>query len=291
MRLVRLDEEINEAYERCVSEATTAFGNGAVFLEEFLDEVRHIEVQIVADGHGGVKHLYERDCSVQLRSQKVVEVAPARMHPGLRERILDCVVNLARKANYRRVGTVEFMVAGPRSALCLHGGENPRIQVEHTITEEVTNVDIVKTQLGIAGGSKLEDLGLPGGPGNALSPLRSFSIQCRVSLAPGGGSTVADYSEPYGEGVRIDAALYQGGSPSMHYDPLVGKPICFASGEGIESSPSQIGEEAFQACRERTIAAFDAYQITGVNTNKDTLKGILAHPGFVTNEVLLSFDS
>jgi len=164
MRLVERDADLVDSYSRCTSEAQTAFGNGSVFLEEFLRDARHIEVQVVADGQGGVVHLFERDCSVQLRNQKVVEVAPARMHPELRERITSCSVRLAQGCNYRGVGTVEFMVAGE-----LHDPEakfvfmevNPRIQVEHTITEEVTGVDIVKTQLLIAGGYAMRDLGLP----------------------------------------------------------------------------------------------------------------------------------
>jgi acetyl-CoA carboxylase carboxyltransferase component/acetyl/propionyl-CoA carboxylase alpha subunit len=283
MRLVRKESELDESYERCTSEAQVAFGNGSVFLEEFLDDARHIEVQIVADGHGGVVHLYERDCSVQLRNQKVVEVAPARIHPELRQRITDCAVRLMRSCGYRGVGTVEFMVAGHLNnpnARFVFMEVNPRVQVEHTITEEVTNVDIVKTQLGIAGGWSLEDLKLPGGPGHAGSTLHGFAIQLRVSLAPGGSSEVSKYREPSGDGIRVDAALYEGCKPSMHYDPLVGKLIGFAPGEG---------ESAFQACRERTLSALDTYDIEGVNTNKDIMRGILMHPEFIQNEVILSF--
>jgi len=284
MRLVKTQEELAEAYNRCVSEARTAFGNGAVFLEEFLVEGRHIEVQVVADGQGGVGHLFERDCSVQIRNQKVVEVAPSRMHPSLRERITSCAVRLAQSCNYRGVGTVEFLVADPLDnpdARFVFMEVNPRIQVEHTITEEATGVDIVKTQLRIAGGEKLEELGLPGGEGSALSKLRGTAIQCRVSLAPGGGSDVTAYKEPQGEGVRVDAALYEGGKPSMHYDPLVGKLICYAPGAGDEAS--------FQAARERTLQALEDYTIEGVNTNKPLMRGILQHPEFINNEVLLSF--
>eukprot|EP00931_Biecheleriopsis_adriatica_P049724 TRINITY_DN28770_c0_g4_i1.p1 TRINITY_DN28770_c0_g4~~TRINITY_DN28770_c0_g4_i1.p1 ORF type:complete len:1184 (+),score=242.43 TRINITY_DN28770_c0_g4_i1:24-3554(+) len=283
MRLVRQDAELNEAFDRCTSEAKTAFGNGAVFLEEFLDEARHIEVQVLADGRGGCAHLYERDCSVQLRNQKVVEVAPARIHEGLRERILSCAVRLLKNCGYRGVGTVEFMVAGGLNepeARFVFMEVNPRVQVEHTITEEVTDVDIVKTQLGIAGGASLEDLKLGGGQGNAASTLRGFAIQARVSLAPGGGPEVTCYREPAGEGVRVDAALYEGCVPSMHYDPLVGKLICFSPGDG---------DEAFQVCRKCTIAALESYAIEGVNTNKMTLLGILRHEEFIRNEVLLSF--
>jgi len=285
MRLVRTQEELADAYDRCTSEAATAFGNGAVFLEEFLDEGRHIEVQVLADGQGGVKHLFERDCSVQIRNQKVVEVAPSRMHPELRERITSCAVQLAQGCNYRGVGTVEFLLSGSLDnpdTRFVFMEVNPRIQVEHTITEEVTGVDLVKAQLRIAGGARLEDLGLPGGRGHAASELRGCAIQCRVSLAPGGSREVTSYREPSGPGIRVDAALYEGGRPSMHYDPLVGKLICFAPGEGGSDA-------AFQASRELTLEALEGYQIEGVNTNKPLLRGILKHPEFVKNEVLLSF--
>lgn len=283
MRLVQKESELDDAFERCASEAKTAFGNGAVFFEEFLEDARHIEVQIVADGQGSCAHLFERDCSVQIRNQKVVEVAPSRMHPELRERITACAVRLMKECNYRGVGTVEFMVAGSLddpNVRFVFMEVNPRIQVEHTITEEVTGVDIVKTQLRIAGGAPLEECGLPGGEGSAASRLRGFAIQARVSLAPGGGPQVTGYAEPTGEGVRVDAALYDGCKPSMHYDPLVGKLICFAPGEG---------EEAFQRCRENTVRALGEFKIGGVNTNKGLIRNILQHPEFVNNEVMISF--
>jgi acetyl-CoA carboxylase carboxyltransferase component/biotin carboxyl carrier protein len=284
MRLVRKEDELVDSFNRCTSEARTAFGNGAVFLEEFLDEARHIEVQVVADGHGGCAHLFERDCSVQIRNQKVVEVAPSRMHPTLRERITTCAVQLIENCDYRGVGTVEFLVSGELSdpdARFVFMEVNPRIQVEHTITEEVTGTDLVKAQLRIAGGSRLDELGLPGGEGRAAAKLLGAAIQARVSLTPGGGPEVTRYAEPQGDGVRVDAALYEGGQPSMHYDPLVGKLICFASGD--------IDGPAFDAARLKTLEALNSYHIEGVNTNKPLLGNILQHPEFVNNEVLLSF--
>jgi len=288
MRLVRKESELTDSFNRCTSEAKTAFGNGSVFLEEFLDEARHIEVQIVADGQGGCVHLFERDCSVQIRNQKVVEVAPGRMHPELRKRITDCAVALAQGCNYRGIGTVEFMVSGrldDAEAKFVFMEVNPRVQVEHTITEMVTGVDLVKTQLKIAAGYKLEELGLPGGEGSAGARLLGSAIQARVSLTPGGGRQVTTYKEPSGDGVRVDAALYEGCEPSTHYDPLVGKLICFSPGEG----PTHLDDAAFQAVRERTLAALQNYVIEGVNTNKTLLRNIMLHPEFANNEVLLSF--
>eukprot|EP00927_Polykrikos_kofoidii_P017712 TRINITY_DN1808_c0_g1_i2.p1 TRINITY_DN1808_c0_g1~~TRINITY_DN1808_c0_g1_i2.p1 ORF type:complete len:1214 (-),score=204.07 TRINITY_DN1808_c0_g1_i2:136-3777(-) len=285
MRLVRKEAEMADAYNRCTSEARTAFGNGAVFFEEFLDDARHIEVQVVSDGQGGCVHLFERDCSVQVRNQKVVEVAPARMHPELRERITSCAVRLIKSCEYRGVGTVEFMVSGELTdpnAKFVFMEVNPRVQVEHTITEEVTGVDIVKTQLRLAAGLPLSEVGLPGGEGDAGARLLGASIQSRVSLAPGGSNTVETYREPTGEGIRVDAALYEGCKPSMHYDPLVGKLICSVRGEGGS-------DEAFQAARKLTLQALEKWEITGVNTNKGLMKNILEHPEFIQNEVLVSF--
>mmetsp|Transcript_47899 Transcript_47899/g.137456 ORF Transcript_47899/g.137456 Transcript_47899/m.137456 type:complete len:1184 (-) Transcript_47899:42-3593(-) len=284
MRLVTKESELESSFKSCTSEALTAFGNGAVFFEEFLQEARHIEVQIVSDGRGGVVHLFERDCSVQIRNQKVVEVAPARMHPDLRQRITDCAVRLIQNCEYQGVGTVEFMVADDLTnpdAKFIFMEVNPRIQVEHTITEEVTGVDIVTTQLKLAGGYSIAELGLPGGEGHAGSRIRGTAIQCRVSLAPGGGPEVTKYQEPTGEGVRVDAALYEGCKPSMHYDPLVGKLICFAPGDGTE--------ESFQAAREKTLGALEGFHLEGVNTNKHLHRNILLHPEFVNNDVRMSF--
>mmetsp|Transcript_75916 Transcript_75916/g.180448 ORF Transcript_75916/g.180448 Transcript_75916/m.180448 type:complete len:1202 (+) Transcript_75916:95-3700(+) len=288
MRLVNEESELADAFARCTSEAKTAFGNGAVFFEEFLTDARHIEIQVIADGQGGCAHLFERDCSVQIRNQKVVEVAPARMHPLLREQMTDCAVRLLKSCKYRGVGTVEFMVKGDLSdpqARFVFMEVNPRIQVEHTITEEVTGVDIVKSQLRIANRMKLEELGLPGGEGNAAATLLGSAIQARVSLAPGGSKNVEKYREPTGDGVRVDAALYEGCQPSMHYDPLVGKLICFAPGP----VPTHENHEAFEAARQKTLRALDEWDIEGVKTNKSLCAGILQHPEFVKNEVLLSF--
>jgi len=283
MRLVTEETELVDSFNRCTSEATTAFGNGSVFFEEFMTDARHIEVQIVSDGQGGVKHLFERDCSVQIRNQKVVEVAPARMHPELREKITGCAVNLIKNCDYKGVGTVEFMVGGSLddpNVRFIFMEVNPRVQVEHTITEEITGVDIVKTQLHIAGGASLADCGLPGGEGNAASTIRGAAIQSRVSLAPGGGKEVTTYREPSGDGIRVDGALYEGCSPSVHYDPLVGKLICFAPGNG---------DAAFQDARNLSLSALENWDIQGVNTNKALMRGILTHPEFVNNDVLLSF--
>jgi len=161
---------------------------------------------------------------------------------------------------------------------------NPRIQVEHTITEEVTGIDIVESQLAIAGGYKLGDIGLPRADASdehASTSLKGFSIQARCSLAPGGGPEVTKYAIPEGDGIRVDGALYEGCKPSMHYDPLIGKLICSVNGEQ--------GTETFEAARHLTMKALDDYTIQGVNTNKPLLHAILKHPKFINNDVLISF--
>ena len=148
---------MDEAFERCRSEAEAAFGDGALFVEQLVPRPRHIEVQILADGHGNVVHLYDRDCSVQLRNQKVVEVAPAPgLDQGLRQRILADAVELARAAGYVNAGTVEFLVS-PETGEHFFIECNPRIQVEHTVTEQVTGVDLVEAQFRIAAGASLAD--------------------------------------------------------------------------------------------------------------------------------------
>lgn len=158
MRVVREMDEVLEAYERCSSEALTAFGDGSMFIERLVEKPRHIEVQILADKTGDTLHLYDRDCSVQRRHQKVVEIAPASgLRPEVREAMLTAAVKLCKHIGYKNAGTVEFLVENDGSAFYFIE-VNPRVQVEHTVTEEVCGVDIVQTQIMIAGGATLEEL-------------------------------------------------------------------------------------------------------------------------------------
>ena len=195
-----------EAFARCQGEAEAAFGDRAVFLEKIVPRPRHIEVQVLGDGQGNVVHLFERDCSVQLRNQKVVEVAPApNLDAGLRQRILADAVKLARAARYENAGTVEFLVY-PESGEHFFIECNPRIQVEHTITEQVMGVDLVEAQFRIAAGASLGALGLA--DQKAVGTPRGFAVQARI-VAQGTG-TLSAYSEPSGPGVRVDACGYLG---------------------------------------------------------------------------------
>ncbi|WP_421998907.1 carboxyl transferase domain-containing protein [Reyranella sp.] len=265
MRLVSRPEEMDEAFARCQGEAEAAFGDSALFLEKIVPRPRHIEVQVLGDGHGNVVHLFERDCSVQLRNQKVVEVAPApNLDPALRRRILDDAVTLARAAGYANAGTVEFLVA-PETGEHFFIECNPRIQVEHTITEQVMGLDLVETQFRIAAGGTLEALGLA--DQTAVGTPRGFAIQARV-VAQGAGTLTA-YREPTGPGVRVDACGYVGLAPPPQFDPLLAKLICQSSSSG-----------SFTSAVERTERALDEFQIVGVPTNRDQLRAILAHAEF-----------
>lgn len=176
MRVVRDQESLKESFERATSEAKSAFGNGTVFVERFLDKPKHIEVQLLGDNQGNIVHLYERDCSVQRRHQKVVEIAPAKdLPPETRDAILKDAVRLAQSVNYRNAGTAEFLVDQQNRYYFIE--INPRIQVEHTITEEITGIDIVAAQIQIAAGATLQQLGLT----QDRISTRGFAIQCRIT--------------------------------------------------------------------------------------------------------------
>ena len=186
---------MDEAFARCQSEAEAAFGDRAVFLEKIVPRPRHIEVQVLGDGQGNVVHLFERDCSVQLRNQKVVEIAPApNLDAGLRQRILADAVKLARAARYENAGTVEFLV-NPETGEHFFIECNPRIQVEHTVTEQVTGFDLVEAQFRIAAGASLAALGLA--DQKSVGVPRGFAVQARVvARAPARSAPIASRRGP-----------------------------------------------------------------------------------------------
>ncbi|KAL0468908.1 carbamoyl-phosphate synthase L chain, ATP binding domain-containing protein [Neurospora intermedia] len=205
MRVVRDEASLRESFERATSEAKSAFGNGTVFVERFLDKPKHIEVQLLGDNHGNIVHLYERDCSVQRRHQKVVEIAPAKDLPTeTRDAILADAVKLAKSVNYRNAGTAEFLVDQQNRYYFIE--INPRIQVEHTITEEITGIDIVAAQIQIAAGATLEQLGLT----QDRITTRGFAIQCRITTEDPAKNFQPDtgkievYRSAGGNGVRLD---------------------------------------------------------------------------------------
>ena len=287
-RVARADE-VASAYERCRAEAQAAFGNGEVYVEEFIDRARHVEVQILGDAGGAVAHLGERECSVQRQFQKIVEVAPA---PGLaaaaRTAIIDAAVRFAAGVGYRNAGTFEFLVdvsGSPAGGAFAFIETNARLQVEHTVTEEVTGVDIVKAQLKLAAGATLADLGIDGG----VEP-RGCAIQARVcmesvredgAILPTAG-TLAAYEPPSGPGVRTDGFGYAGYETSLGFDPLLAKVI------GHSPSAAAHGG-AFDDTVARTSRALAEFRIEGVETNIAFLRAILGHPDFANGNVHTRF--
>jgi pyruvate carboxylase len=234
-----------------------------LFVEKLVDRPRHIEVQILADAHGNAVHLHERDCSVQLRHQKVVEVAPApALDEALRARILADAIKLVRAAEYVNAGTVEFLVT-PETGEYFFIECNPRIQVEHTVTEQVTGVDLVEAQFHIAAGATLASIGL--GDQDAVGAPRGFAVQARV-VARGAG-VMGAYKEPSGPGVRVDACGYLGYAPPPQFDPLFAKVI------GSSSSAA-----TFESAVDRTLRALDEFHVAGLPTNLGQLRAILSHP-------------
>ncbi|KAB2352674.1 carboxyl transferase domain-containing protein [Actinomadura rudentiformis] len=267
MRVVESAAELPEAYERCRSEAFAAFGKGDLYVERYAPHARHIEVQIVGDGSGAVTHLWERDCSVQRRHQKLIEIAPApSLSAGLRDRILDAATAMAAHVRYGSLGTFEFLVTGGEFWFL---EANPRLQVEHTVTEEITGVDLVKTQIRLARGESLGDLGLarpPAPAGCALQVRVNTETLDRDGTPRPEAGTLTAFSPPMGPGVRVDTHGYTGYRTSLRYDPLLAKVIVRA--------------EDFPAAVARATGALSEFEITGVATTVPLLRGILRHPAF-----------
>jgi acetyl/propionyl-CoA carboxylase alpha subunit/acetyl-CoA carboxylase carboxyltransferase component len=281
-RVVTRMEDIEEAYSRCQSEAELSFGLPDVYVEQFISNARHIEVQIVGDQHGAVTHFGERECSIQRRHQKVIEIAPApNLDSDLRDQIIEAALRFAQNESYSNLGTFEFLVAGDAVA----GGQpfvfieaNARLQVEHTVTEEVTGVDLVTTQIQLAGGASLAELGLDQ-PARYLP--RGYAIQARVnmetfaedgSIRPTSGRLKV-YEAPSGPGVRTDGFGYAGYQTSSAFDSLLAKVI--------GHSPSDRFEDAIT----RTRRALSEFRLEGLESNISFLQNILAHPEFANGQI------
>jgi acetyl/propionyl-CoA carboxylase alpha subunit/acetyl-CoA carboxylase carboxyltransferase component len=272
-RAVLAEDEIEPAFARCQSEAAAAFGCADVYVEEFIPQARHVEVQILGDRAGRIAHLGERECSVQRRFQKLVEVAPAPgLDPGLRHAIIDAAVRFARSVEYRNLGTFEFLIDVSGRVPFVFIETNARLQVEHTVTEAVTGVDLVQTQIRLAQGMLLPELGVPAEP-------RGFAIQARVnmetigadgSVRPAGGTLTA-YEAPNGPGVRTDGFGYAGYRTSRSFDSLLAKVIVQAP-----TFPAAVG---------RAARALSEFRLEGVGSNIPFLRAILAHPDFVAGTV------
>ncbi len=281
MRVVHDAEHLAACLEEAQGEAKSAFGDASVFLEKFLPRARHIEVQILADEHGNLVHLYERDCSVQRRHQKVVEVAPAFNLPEkIRGELCAAAVQIARKAKYRNAGTVEFLY-DVDSLKWYFIEVNPRIQVEHTVTEMVTGVDLVRSQILIAQGHTLHEAPLSLPPQEKI-PLYGAALQCRVTtedpekhFAPDYGK-ISTYRSPAGFGIRLDGGTaYAGAVLSAYYDSLLVKVTAW-------------GTNLTEACQ-RMDRALREFRIRGVKTNIPFLENVANHPRFRAGEVTTSF--
>ncbi len=270
MRQVRAEDELEEALERARSESKLAFGSETVFCERLLDKVRHIEVQILGDHHGNEVHLFERDCSVQRRHQKVIEIAPAPdLDAALRARICEDALKLARASNYTSAGTVEFLVSDAEHFFI---EVNARLQVEHTVTEQITGIDLVQAQLRIAEGHPLSSPLIRIPSQDAIVP-RGFAVQCRVTtedpaanFAPDSG-TIHTWRAGTGFGIRLDAGnCYPGAVISAHYDSLLFKVISYA--------------DTFANAVQKMQRALREFRIRGVKTNIPFLENVLSHPTF-----------
>ena len=277
MRRVESGADLPDALQVAMREAESAFGDPTVFLETAVVEPRHIEVQILADATGHVVHLYERDCSVQRRHQKVIEVAPAvGLDPALRARICDDAVRFARRIGYVNAGTVEFLVDQRGTHVFIE--MNPRIQVEHTVTEEVTDVDLVAAQIRIAAGATLDDLGLQ----QESIQVRGAALQCRITTEdPTNGfrpdtGRIITYRSPGGAGVRVDGGtVHAGAEVSAHFDSLLVKLTCR-------------GRDWTAAVR-RARRALAEFRVRGVSTNIPFLQAVLEDPDFAAGGVTTSF--
>ena len=273
MKIVRSADELRSAIESAQREAKKSFGDGRLLLERYIEEPRHVEFQIFGDGNGNVVHLFERDCSIQRRHQKVIEETPApRYADELRQRMAAAAVAAARGVDYRSAGTVEFIVTPENDFYFLE--MNTRLQVEHPITEEVAGVDLVRAQLALAGGGKLpwkqEDLHQRG---HAIE-VRIYAEDPDDRFLPQSGK-IAFYREPSGPGVRVDAGVSQGAEIGVSFDPMLAKLICYA--------------ESRDAAIDRLDRALRDYIVLGTKTNISWLRRLVTHPAFRDGRVSTRF--
>ncbi len=281
MRVIRDDEQLRKGFFEARNEAQNAFGDDTVFLEKFVERPKHIEVQLVGDQHGHLTHLYERDCSVQRRFQKVVEVAPAvDLTESLRQRLYEYALKIGKAVGYDNVGTVEFLV-NPELDRIYFIEVNPRIQVEHTVTEMITGVDIVKTQIYIAAGYPLESPEVGLGP-DVKVPRMGVAVQCRITtedatndFKPDYGTVVA-YRSAGGFGIRLDqGSVYQGAIISPFFDSLLVK---------VSTQAPTLASAA-----QKMLRTLDEFRVRGVKTNMQFLQNIVRHPEFQAGHATVDF--
>lgn len=283
MRVVSNIDDLEEAYRQAQSEANIAFGSGDVYVEQYIQRARHIEVQIAGDHSGNIVHFGDRDCSIQRRHQKLIEIAPApALGDKLRQKLADAAVTIAAAVGYQSLGTIEFLVETGAENRFYFIEANARLQVEHTVTEAVTGVDLVHLQLQLAQGMSLQELGLSQAD---IPSARGYAIQTRVNMEtmtedgktrPSGGTLTA-FDVPSGPGLRTDTFGYTGYQTNPGFDSLLAKVI--------GHSPSS----SFELAVKRTYAALCGFRIEGLKTNIPLLQSILMHPDFLTSETHTNF--
>ena len=274
MRIVRNREELPNLFHAAYGEAANAFGNGELYMEKFVENPRHIEFQVLADEHGNVRTLFERECSIQRRHQKLIEEAPSlQVTPAMREEISRTLCRCLTEIGYQNAGTVEFLMDEDGQLYFIE--MNTRIQVEHPITEAITGVDLVKAQLLIASGERLDNI-LP-----AKLEIRGHAIECRINaedparnFAPSPG-TIGLYYAPGGHGVRVDSHAYSGYVIPPYYDSMIGKLICFGSTRKV--------------ALERAYRALSEYLIRGIKTTIPLHKAIMADPLFIEGKATTAY--
>jgi acetyl/propionyl-CoA carboxylase alpha subunit len=266
MRVVHRLEDFEEQMTLAVNEATSAFGNGSVFMEKYVSSPRHIEVQVLADRHGNTVHLFERECSIQRRHQKVIEEAPSVvLTPEQREQMGAAAVRVAQACSYVGAGTVEFIFDASGAFYFLE--MNTRLQVEHPVTEMITGVDLVREQLRIAEGLPLsfqqEDLRIHG---HALE-IRVYAEDARQNFVPDIG-TLNVYKRPQGPGIRVDDGMEEGSTVPIYYDPMIAKLVVHAATRDLALA--------------RAIRAIDEYVVVGCETTLPFARFVLQHPDFTS---------
>jgi len=281
MRVVRKDEDFEEAFEQARRESLTAFGSPDIFIEKFIERARHIEVQLLGDQHGSLVHLFERDCSVQRRHQKVVEIAPAPfIDPQVRIDLCDAAIAIGQQVDYTAAGTVEFLLDADTNKFYFIE-VNPRIQVEHTVTEQVTGVDLIKSQLLIAQGTPLKDPSIDL-PSQESIKTNGFAIQCRVTTEDPGNHFMPDYGRmthyrsASGMGIRLDAGTaFSGAVVQPFYDSLLVKVTAWA--------------RSFSGSAARMDRCLQEFRIRGVKTNIPFLLKLIKHPVFLSGDCITRF--
>ena len=273
MRVAWNEADCRDGFERATNEARSSFGDTRIFIEKYIQQPRHIEIQIMADGHGNVIYLGERECSIQRRHQKVIEEAPSPfLDKATRQKMGEQSCALAKAVDYQSAGTVEFIADADMNFYFLE--MNTRLQVEHPVTELVTGQDLVEMMIRVAAGEKLSlaqsDVTLTGWAMEsrvyAEDPFRNFMPSI---------GRLSGYREPEGEGVRVDSGVYEGGEVSMHYDPMISKLITYGDNR--------------EAAIDLMVDALDAYYIRGVNHNISFLNALMVHPRFIAGELTTNF--